>query len=63
MNTYKIFWNNEAATIKAKTSYSASIKAVKIFQNCTRKKVKSHDIQVILMVKGDKEIFTSTQFV
>lgn len=60
MNGYICFWKQDKVEVYAKTSYGAQKSALAMFQKNTRKKVKSHDITVVIAEQDDQPVSHST---
>lgn len=56
MNGYVAFWNGQRCEVYADSSYVAQAEAVVVFQNNTRKKVKSYDVTVVLAEKNNEQV-------
>lgn len=52
MNRYECFWINDRCTVEATTSYNAQTAAYNVFSGRTRRKVRPHDIVIILVEKA-----------
>lgn len=61
MNGYKCFWNRRTIEVQADTSYAAQQLAVAEFQKSAgRRKVKGHDVSVVLCEKSGEQVTHST---
>lgn len=61
MNKYTAFWcSYRLDDIEADTSFEAQLKARNVFQQKTRRKVKPHDITVLLTEKSDGSPYVHT---
>ena len=56
MNGYIGYWKNQKFEIMADSSYEAQTKLVPVVQATTRKKVKSHEIAVMLAEKNGQQV-------
>lgn len=57
MNGYVCFWNGKRCEVEAETTFQAQQKAEPIFQKMAgRKKVKRHDITVMLAEKQGEQV-------
>lgn len=56
VNGYICFYDRQQIEVRAERSYDAQQEAVKIFQSKTRKKVKGHQVTVVLAEKDGKEV-------
>lgn len=55
-NGYVAFWNAKRLEVRASSSFLAQLFATQEFQKNSRRKVKSHEVTVVLAEKGDETV-------